>query len=80
MAQDLDALAAKIDDLSQFMLRASPPKVMKPRECAVFIGCTTECLYLWRKAGNGPPFSQPNGKTVYYLLDDVIAWLRAHQG
>lgn len=42
-------------------------------------GITARTLRSLRYAGGGPVFSKPTPKTVVYLEDDVLAWVRENR-
>ena len=75
----LDEIARDISEIRQDLFRSHPPQVMTPVEAAAFLGVTVETMFLWRKNGTGPRFSQPTPRFLRYLHDDLVAWMKEHQ-
>jgi len=73
---DLSTLELKLEEIKELVVRANPPELMTTQECAVFLKCSAERLYQWRKEGGGPPFCQPTERIVRYRRADVDAWVR----
>lgn len=83
MTDSTSAIEAKISnlesiltDLREMVVRTNPPDLMTTQECAVYLKCSSERLYQWRKEGGGPPFCQPTERIVRYRRADVDAWVR----
>lgn len=48
--------------------------LLKPEEAAPLLRTTHHTLYVWRKAGKGPPYTRI-GRKVYYEREVLDAWL-----
>lgn len=72
-------LSQQITDLRSIVLRQQAPEVMTPAEAAEFLSLTVETLFRYRKDATGPKFCQPGDRTVRYLREDLIAWLKEHR-
>jgi hypothetical protein len=54
--------------------RSSP--WLSPKEMAVYLGVSEDCLQAWRSARKGPAWSK-SGKIVRYHIDDADNHLKA---
>lgn len=53
-----------------------PPEVMTPAEAAEFLSLTVDTLFRYRKDAKGPRYCQTGDRTVRYLREDLVAWLK----
>jgi hypothetical protein len=49
---------------------------LSPKETAVYLGVSEDCLQAWRSARKGPAWSK-SGKIVRYHIDDADNHLKA---
>lgn len=76
----LERIGQQLADLHNDLIRSHPPRIMNAQEAAAFLGVTDETLFRWRKDGFGPKYSQPTLRMVRYMRDDVVAFMKEHQG
>lgn len=50
-----------------------------PVEAAAFLGVSAKTLANWRSLGQGPTYTQYNGRRVAYLVEDLDAFRRANR-
>lgn len=69
-------LSQQIADLRSLVLRQQAPEVMTPAEAAEFLSLTVDTLFRYRKDAKGPRYCQTGDRTVRYLREDLVAWLK----
>jgi hypothetical protein len=61
-------------------MSVAPPnsRWLPPKQTAVYLSVSEDCLQAWRSARKGPPWSKV-GKLVRYHVDDLDTFLTAHR-
>lgn len=52
-----------------------PPKHLRPREAAQYLGLAYSTLAKWRVTGDGPRFSVL-GRAISYNIEDLDDWVK----
>lgn len=76
----LEAIQQQLEKLHRDLLQSHPPEIMTTQQVAQYLSVTEETVFRWRKDGVGPKYAQPNRRIIRYLRDDVVAWMREHEG
>jgi predicted DNA-binding transcriptional regulator AlpA len=53
------------------------PRLMTRNEVAEYLGIAPKTLSNWNSAGTGPVPVRYGGRSVMYLPEDVLAWVRS---
>ena len=57
-------------------LNTITPKYMRPKQAAIFLGCSVKQHEHWRYAGTGPKYHKPWKKLVLYARTDLDLFVR----